>query len=95
MTWGEADRAALETAFRLREVAAAPVTIEVVAVGPRGVTQMLRDAVSLGADRVRLVVPEAGAVTPDCAAAAVAQVLHGNPPYDLILGGSGGSSGSR
>jgi len=60
----DADRAALETALRLRDEASAPVTIEVAAVGLRGTAQALREVISLGADRVRLVIPDAEAVTP-------------------------------
>jgi electron transfer flavoprotein-quinone oxidoreductase len=93
-TWSDADRAALEAALRLKETAAAPVTVQVVAVGPRGTVPVLREALNLGVDRVRLVVPEVEAVTPDRAASALAAVLGTDPAFDLILG-SGGAKGSE
>jgi electron transfer flavoprotein-quinone oxidoreductase len=86
---GEADRSALEAALCLRDEAAASVTIQVAAVGPRGCTQALREALSLGADRVRLVVSEAEAVAPDRAAAALAAALGEGSAFDLVLSGSG------
>ena len=52
----------------------------------------LRDAISLGADRVRLVTPESDGVTVDSAASALAAHLHAGTAFDLILGGSSGSS---
>ncbi len=89
LTWSDADRAALETALRLRDDATAPVRIDVAAVGSPAVGHLLREALSLGVDRVRLITPEVDVVTPDSAAAALAAVLEGEEPYDLILGGSG------
>src|SRR5262249_37394360 len=86
---GEADRSALEAALCLRDEAAASVTIQVAAVGPRGCTQALRESLSLGADRVRLVVSEAEAVSPDRAAAALAAALGEGSAFDLVLSGSG------
>jgi electron transfer flavoprotein-quinone oxidoreductase len=88
--WGldDGDRSALEMALRLREQAAAPVAVHVAAVGPRGTGQALREVLSLGVDRARLVLSEAEAVTPDSAAAALATVLRSGPAFDLILGGS-------
>jgi alkylation response protein AidB-like acyl-CoA dehydrogenase/flavin-dependent dehydrogenase/electron transfer flavoprotein alpha subunit/electron transfer flavoprotein alpha/beta subunit/ferredoxin-like protein FixX len=88
-TWSDADRAALETALHLKERAAARVTVQVVAVGPRGTAPILREALNLGVDRVRLVVPEAEAVTPDSAASALAAVLGTDRAFDLILGATG------
>src|SRR5262249_14794777 len=67
-TLTDADRSALEMALRLRDVAAAPVTLHAVAVGPRGVIPVLREVLGYGIDRVRLVVAEAEALTPDSAA---------------------------
>jgi electron transfer flavoprotein-quinone oxidoreductase len=87
-TWSDADRAALEAALQLKATAAAPVTLQVVAVGPRGTAPALREALNLGADRVRLVVPESE-VTPDSAASALAAVLGTETIFDLVLGGSG------
>src|SRR5260370_9822228 len=52
---------------------------------------ILRETLSLGVDRVRLVVPEGETVSPDSTARALAAVLRERPGYDLILGG--GSSG--
>ncbi len=89
LTLSDADRAALETALRLREEATAAVRLDVAAVGSPAVGRLLREALSLGVDRVRLVTPEVEVVTPDSAAAALAAVLEAEPPYDLILGGSG------
>jgi alkylation response protein AidB-like acyl-CoA dehydrogenase/flavin-dependent dehydrogenase/electron transfer flavoprotein alpha subunit/ferredoxin-like protein FixX len=88
LTLSEADRSALETALQLREQATAAVTITVAAVGSKGFAPVLREALSLGADRVRLVT-SADPVTPDNAADALAAVLGENPSFDLILGGSG------
>jgi len=86
----DADRSALETALRLRDNANAPVTIQLAAVGPRGSAQALREAVSLGIDRVRLVVSEAEMVTPDSAASALAAVLGDGSAFNLVL--TGGSN---
>jgi alkylation response protein AidB-like acyl-CoA dehydrogenase/flavin-dependent dehydrogenase/electron transfer flavoprotein alpha subunit/ferredoxin-like protein FixX len=87
----EADRAALETALALRDAASEPCQVEVIAVGPASMVPLLREVISLGADRVRLVVPAGGeAVAADRAAAAVAVLLKGSGPFDLILGGGAG-----
>src|SRR5204863_6042194 len=83
----DADRAALETALRLRDQAEAPVTVQVVAVGPASVGQLLREAVSLGVDRARLVLAPTEAVAPDRAAAALAAALA-SETFDLILTGA-------
>jgi alkylation response protein AidB-like acyl-CoA dehydrogenase/flavin-dependent dehydrogenase/ferredoxin-like protein FixX len=83
----EADRAALEVALRLRDQAEAAVTFHVAAVGPRGATPVLRQALSLGAERARLIVLETGPVTADSAALALAQVYRSGPKFDLVLGG--------
>jgi alkylation response protein AidB-like acyl-CoA dehydrogenase/electron transfer flavoprotein alpha subunit len=91
ITLSEADRSALEIALRLRDEAAAPVSMQVVAVGPRGAGQALREALSLGVDRARLVASEAAAVTPASAATALAAVLKAGPAFDLVLGGSRGA----
>ncbi|MBV9122975.1 MAG: acyl-CoA dehydrogenase family protein, partial [Planctomycetes bacterium] len=88
-TLTSADRSALEAAFRLREESASPVALEVACVGPRGMAQALREALSLGADKVRLVLPEVEAVTPDSAARALAALLGTSPRYEVVLGGSG------
>jgi alkylation response protein AidB-like acyl-CoA dehydrogenase/flavin-dependent dehydrogenase/ferredoxin-like protein FixX len=92
LSWTEADRAALESALRIRDEAAAPVSIQVAAVGSRGTVPVLREAFHRGADRVRLVVPETEAVTPDSAAAALAAVLGEDGSFDLVLGGAGEKS---
>ncbi len=84
------DRAALETALRLRDQAAAPVAIQVVAVGPRGCAQVLREVLSLGVDRARLVLSDADASTPDSAATALATVLGQAESFDLLLSGTNG-----
>src|SRR5207302_523520 len=83
----DADRAALETALRLRDQAEAPVTVQVVAVGPASVAPLLREAVSLGVDRVRLVLAPVAAVAADRAAAALAAALRAES-FDLILTGA-------
>src|SRR5262249_39502083 len=54
---------------------------------------LLREALSRGADRVRLVVPEADAVTPDSAGAALAAALKADTHPDLVLGGAGEGDG--
>ncbi|MCC6418764.1 MAG: acyl-CoA dehydrogenase family protein [Gemmataceae bacterium] len=89
----EPDRAALETALRLRDQAEAPVRVEVATVAPASAGQLLREAVSLGADRVRLVLAPEGGVATDRAAAALAVAL-GSDNFDLVLCGCGiGSEG--
>jgi alkylation response protein AidB-like acyl-CoA dehydrogenase len=88
LTLSEADRSALEAALRLRDEAAAAVTITVAAVGPRSWAQTLREALSLGVDRVRLV-SIADVVAPDNCADALATVLGEGVAFDLILGGHG------
>jgi electron transfer flavoprotein alpha subunit len=55
----------------------------------------LREALSLGADRARLLVPDAAAVTADSAAAALALLLRNGPRFDLVLGGSGTAGGDE
>jgi alkylation response protein AidB-like acyl-CoA dehydrogenase/flavin-dependent dehydrogenase/electron transfer flavoprotein alpha subunit/ferredoxin-like protein FixX len=82
-----ADQAALETALCLRDQAKAQVSIQVVAVGPRGYVQVLREIQSLGADCARLIVSELDAFTPENAARAVAASLSSSGPFDLVLGG--------
>ena len=52
-----------------------------------GAAGTLREALSLGVDRARLVVPEADGVTPDSAAAALAAILRPGVKIDLVLGG--------
>src|SRR5262249_45372213 len=85
----DADRSALETALRLRDDASAPVVIEVAAVATKGAGQVLRQALSLGAHRVRLVAVGGETGPPALAAGALAGLLSAN--YDLILGGHGGA----
>jgi alkylation response protein AidB-like acyl-CoA dehydrogenase/flavin-dependent dehydrogenase/ferredoxin-like protein FixX len=84
----DADQSALEAALRLRDEAAAPVTITVAAVGPKGCAQVLREALSLGVDRVRLI-SSADVVPPDNAAEALAAALGEKNGFDLVLGGVG------
>ena len=91
-TLSAADCAALETALRLRDKARAGLTIQAVAVAPRAAAPVLREALSLGIDRVRLLVPEGDAVTSASAAAALAALLRHGTKFDLILGGSSGSA---
>lgn len=87
LTLSAMDRAALEMALRIRDETRGGSGVEVAAVGPRSALAALREAISVGADRVRLVVPELDAVTPDSAAAALAHVVHSDKKYDLILCG--------
>jgi alkylation response protein AidB-like acyl-CoA dehydrogenase/flavin-dependent dehydrogenase/electron transfer flavoprotein alpha subunit/electron transfer flavoprotein alpha/beta subunit/ferredoxin-like protein FixX len=87
----DADRSALEAALCLRDSARATVTIEVIAAGPRGYAQVLREALNVGVDRVRLLVAETDAVTIDSAAVALAGVLRGSA-FDLIFGAAGDPS---
>jgi electron transfer flavoprotein-quinone oxidoreductase len=91
---GEADRAALETALRLRDAAEAPVTIQVAAVGPASVAPHLREALSLGVERARLVLSPVEAVATHCAAGALATVLEGER-FDLVLSGAGGADSAE
>jgi hypothetical protein len=83
----EADRAALEAALRLRDAGAA-ASVQVATVAPPAAAQLLREALSLGVERVHLVT-SAGAAPPDRAAAALAAVLHGQA-FDLVLTGDDG-----
>src|SRR5207244_3645259 len=85
-----ADQSALEIALRLRDEAAAGVTIQVAAVGPKGCAQVLRQALSLGADRVRLVIWDGDTLAPDSAATALATTLGDGSAFDLVVGGSSG-----
>jgi len=89
-TLSDADRAALETALRLRDRARAGVTIHVAAVAPRAAAGVLREALSLGVDRVRLLAIEGEAVTPASAAAALAALLRHGTKFEVILSGSSG-----
>jgi electron transfer flavoprotein alpha subunit len=88
-TLADGDRAALEAALRLRDDARVVVAIDAVAVGPRGAGQVLREVLSLGVDRARLVVAEREPVTPDSAAAVLAALVGSDSRYDLILGAGG------
>jgi alkylation response protein AidB-like acyl-CoA dehydrogenase/flavin-dependent dehydrogenase/ferredoxin-like protein FixX len=88
----EADRSALEMALRLRDASPIDgrVTIQVATVANAASATVLQEALSLGFDRVRLVVTD-GAAPPDRGAAALTQVLRGESAFDLILGGAGAS----
>jgi electron transfer flavoprotein-quinone oxidoreductase len=83
----EADRSALEVALRLRDGATAKVSIQVASVGPRGCASALREALSLGVDRARLVLAESDAIAADSAARALAAILGEGTSIDLVLGG--------
>src|SRR5439155_24203224 len=84
----DSSRSALEGALRIRDQAIAPsVTIQVVAVGARGLASVLREALSLGADRVCLIQLDCEAVAPGSAAAALGAVRGPYPGFGLILGG--------
>jgi flavin-dependent dehydrogenase len=89
-TLGEADRAALEHAIRLRDAAPYDVTIDVAALGPPRVGQALREVLNLGIERVRLVIQEREGVTAERASAMLAAAFEPSGPFDLILGGSAG-----
>ncbi|MGE3804587.1 MAG: acyl-CoA dehydrogenase family protein, partial [Gemmataceae bacterium] len=88
LTLSDGDRAALELALNLRDSLPQRVTIEVAAVGPRGATGVLRDVLSLGIERVRLLAPPEENVSIDSAAQALASVLKPSMPFDLIVGGA-------
>ncbi|MBY0526414.1 MAG: FAD-binding protein [Gemmataceae bacterium] len=94
-TLTDTDRAALETALRLRDEASASIAIQAIAVGPRGAATVLREALNLGVDRARFVVCEAESFTPDSAAAALATTLKPGLKFDLILGGAGSVAGEE
>jgi electron transfer flavoprotein-quinone oxidoreductase len=94
-TLTEADRSALETALRIRDQAEAAVAVTVIAAGPRALGPVLREPLSLGVDRARLLLSEADAVTPDSAAVALGLVLANDGPFDLILGGVGDGGGEE
>jgi hypothetical protein len=81
-----ADRAALETALQLRDAAPNRVVVEVAAVGPPRVGQALREALSLGVARARLVVTPSAETAPDAAASVLVRALRGSP-FDTVLWG--------
>src|SRR5262249_31062882 len=85
-----ADGTALEAALRVRDEAAAEVTVQIAAAGPRGAVPVLREALSLGAAGVHILVTDQPAVPADAAAAALAGIVRGHGPFDLVLGGAGG-----
>ena len=72
-----------------RDAAAEQVTIEVIAVGPRGAARALRETLELGVDRARLVVADAEITAPEAAGAALTEALAGEA-FDLILYGEPG-----
>src|SRR5262249_11124949 len=82
------------TALRLRDQADARVTLQVAAVGPPSVGEHLQEALSLGADRVRLILSPVEAVATDRAAAALAAALSGER-FDLILTGAGSADSAQ
>jgi alkylation response protein AidB-like acyl-CoA dehydrogenase/electron transfer flavoprotein alpha subunit len=83
-----ADRSALETALQLRDQSTSGVTIAVAAVGTRGMSRALREALALGADKATLVVADSDLAAPGRgAAAALALALAKHPHFDLVLGG--------
>jgi flavin-dependent dehydrogenase len=92
VSWTPGDRAALETALRLRDQATASVRVEVAAVGRSGMAGVLREALSLGVDAVRLLIPEEPATTAD-AIQALAEVWKPLGPFDLILAGADAPDG--
>jgi hypothetical protein len=79
--FGAADRAALETALRLRDAAPDRVRVQVVALGPLALAPALREALSLGVDRARLLAEGRDD--------ALARALAGEGPFDLVLAGGG------
>jgi len=89
-TLGDADRAALETALRLRDASPECVRIDVAAFGPPRVGQALREVLSLGIEHVHLVIEDRETVTVERAAAALAAKLEPAGAFDLILGGDAG-----
>ncbi|HEV3443977.1 MAG TPA: FAD-binding protein, partial [Gemmataceae bacterium] len=95
LTLNDADRSALETALRLRDQTTAAVTIEVAAVGPRGMAHALREALSQGVDRTRLVLTDGEFVSPDSAARALTAVFAEGKAFDLVLGGWGEAGSSE
>jgi alkylation response protein AidB-like acyl-CoA dehydrogenase/flavin-dependent dehydrogenase/ferredoxin-like protein FixX len=82
----ESSRSALEVALQLRDQARLAVSIETISVGPAATAQVLRELLSLGVNRVRLIVPEADVVTSASAAVTAATVLGSKSGFDLILG---------
>ncbi len=89
-TLGDADRSALENALRVREAAPDRVRIDVAACGPPRIGQALREVLSLGVERVSLVVQDDEDVTVERVVAALAAALGPAGPFDLILGGDAG-----
>ncbi|MBL8797609.1 MAG: acyl-CoA dehydrogenase family protein [Planctomycetia bacterium] len=83
-----ADRAAVEAALRLRDAAPNLVHIQVATVASTTAAGPLRELLSLGVERARLLPPPVATPTPDSAAAALADCLR--EKFDLVLGGNGG-----
>ncbi|HMP03214.1 MAG TPA: acyl-CoA dehydrogenase family protein [Gemmatales bacterium] len=85
-----ADQSALEAALRLRDQAPKRVTVTAAVVGGRGLEPLLREVAALAIDVLHLV-PNAAAVAPAQAAAALAEAVRGRND-DLILGPAGSAS---
>jgi alkylation response protein AidB-like acyl-CoA dehydrogenase/electron transfer flavoprotein alpha/beta subunit/ferredoxin-like protein FixX len=84
---GEADRSAVEAALRLRDCNPGAVKLQAACVASPAAATNLRELLSLGFDRVRLIASE-GSMPPDRAAAALAVTLRGGPAFDVVLGAS-------
>ncbi len=91
----EEDRMALEVALRIRDQARGLCRMEIVAVGPWSTVPPLQDLLSLGVDRVRLLVPPNEGVSFDMASSALIRILKEEPSFDLILGGGSGTFGEE
>ncbi len=89
----DADRAALETALRLRDQARDLVSIQVAAVGPKRLVPVLREVASLNLDPILLVLSPSEELFPEAAARAVCATLHRQGKrFDLIIGPAGGAN---
>jgi electron transfer flavoprotein-quinone oxidoreductase len=83
---GGSDRAALETALRLRDAAPGQVRLQAAALGPRRIGPLLREVHSLQIERVDLLLHDTD-MGSDGAAAALAGYLRRQGPFDLLLAG--------
>jgi electron transfer flavoprotein beta subunit len=81
---GEADRSALELALSLKEATAGELVV--ISLGEASAMQVIRDALARGADRGVLLHHEGDALEPLRVAAALAEVLRGDPCDCMLTG---------
>ncbi len=86
----DADRAALETALRMRDQGGEQVTVTVATVGGRQLVPLLREVLALGLNRAVLVLSPVEAQSPSQAAEALGRTLRRRGErFDLLIGPAG------